>query len=158
MWKFGWLRTLSCHKTPIESKQYFLFLYLELINKYGEIGLGISIYLFFISCAKDTEPGGDLNGTYNGSFLRTGDMEDAGSVRMVFVADIFSGETTASQLNICYGNYDIFGDSISFKNLCSGNDLLEGNYKIREAGDSLYFSRMSTDTPQFTDYFILKKQ
>jgi hypothetical protein len=121
-------------------------------------GWAILFILLFISCAKDNEPGGDLNGTYNGSFFRTGSQEDAGAVKMVFVADIFSGQTTASQLNICNGNYAIFGDSINFKNLCSGNNLLEGNYKMKQTGDSLYFNRISDSTPQYADYFILKKQ
>jgi len=119
---------------------------------------GLIFAFGLVSCAKETEPSGDLNGTYNGTFLRTGDVEDAGSVRIVFVADIFSGETTASDLNICYGNYDIFGDSINFKNLCSGTDLLNGNYKFKESADSLYFSRVVDSTVHYTDNFILKKQ
>ncbi len=127
---------------------------MSMVKKYWVI---LSI-LAFLSCAKATEPSGDLNGTYNGSYFRTGDLEDAGSVRMVFVADIFSGETTASQLNICNGNYQVFGDSIRFKNLCSGSDLLNGNYKMKETGDSLYFSRMSDSTVHYQDLFILKKQ
>jgi len=119
---------------------------------------GLIFVLGLVSCAKETEPSGDLNGTYNGTFLRTGDVEDAGSVRIVFVADIFSGETTASELNICYGNYDIFGDSIRFKSLCSGSDLLNGNYKFRESADSLYISRTVDSTIHYTDNLILKKQ
>jgi hypothetical protein len=118
----------------------------------------IFIFFFFISCAKDTQPHGDLDGTYNGSYFRTGSMEDAGAVRIVFVANIFSGESTASQMNICNGNYEILGDSVNFKNLCSGSDLLEGNYHIKKTADSLYFNRTSNTTPPYADYFILKKQ
>ena len=117
------------------------------------------IFVFgLVSCAKETEPNGDLNGTYNGTYLRTGDIEDAGAVRIVFVANIFSGESDASQLNICNGNYDVFGDSINFKNLCSGTGLLEGNYKLKETGDSLYMSRIVDSTVNYADNFILKKQ
>ena len=119
---------------------------------------GLIFAFGLVSCAKESEPSGDLNGTYNGTFLRTGDVEDAGSVRIVFVANIFSGESNASQMNICNGNYDIFGDSIRFKNLCSGSDLLNGNYKLKESADSLYFSRMVDSTVHYTDNFILKKQ
>jgi len=119
---------------------------------------GMFFTILFASCAKESEPTGDLNGTYNGSYRRTGDLEDLGTVRIVFVANIFSGESTASQLNICNGNYEVFGDSIRFKNLCSGSDLLEGNYKMKESGDSLYFSRIIDSTVHYEDNFILKKQ
>jgi hypothetical protein len=152
-------RRLYCRaKTVMEANNISLFLYSEAITSMRKPGWAFLFVFLFVSCAKDTEPSGDLNGTYNGSYLRTGDQEDAGAVRMVFVADIFSGETTASQLNICNGNYKIFGDSINFQNLCSGNNLLDGNYKMKQAGDSLYFTRVSMGTPQYADYFILKKQ
>lgn len=118
---------------------------------------GFLALLLLTSCAKDTEPSGDLNGTYSGFFVRSGDLTDEGSVRIVFVANIFSGETTAPNLNICNGNYDILGDSIQFKNLCSGINLLNGNFYLRSNGDSLYFSRNVDSVLHYQELFVLKK-
>jgi hypothetical protein len=119
--------------------------------------LGFLAIILLTSCAKDTEPSGDLNGTYNGFFVRSGDLQDEGSVRIVFVANIFSGETTAPNLNICNGNYNVFGDSIQFKNLCSGINLLSGNFYMKENGDSLYFSRNVDSILHYQETYVLKK-
>ena|SRR6266481_6026607 len=113
------------------------------------------------SCAKDSTPSGDLNGAYTGIYLQTGDIEDAGSVTIVFVGSNFSGESIGSARPICNGSYQITGDSINFKNFCSTPDpelLLVGKYKMTTAGDSLYFTRDSNAIVHYDEYFGLKKQ
>ena len=96
------------------------------------------------SCSKQADPSGDLNGGYTGGYVRTGDSAEAGTVRIVFVGNNFSGESVGTARPICNGNYEILGDSINFTNLCSTPDpelLLVGKYQLTETGDSLYLSR-----------------
>ena len=115
----------------------------------------------FSSCAKDNTPSGDLNGVYTGIYLQTGDIEDAGSVTIVFVGSNFSGESIGSARPICNGSYQITRDSIDFKNFCSTPDpelLLVGKYKMINSGDSLYFTRDSNAIVHYQEYFSLKKQ
>ena len=116
----------------------------------------------FIACAKDTDPSGDLNGTYAGKYLEKGEAHDSGAVKIVFVGSVFSGESIGTTRPICNGSYQIMGDSIYFKNLCSTPDpelLLSGNYKMTTAGDSLYFTRATgPGIVYFQEQFLLKKQ
>jgi hypothetical protein len=107
---------------------------------------GLSLLFTLGSCAKDDIPNGDLNGTYTGVYEQTAgsNNDSAGTVKIVFVGSNFSGESQASVKPICNGTYEIAGDSINFKNLCSIADadlLLEGKYQIKETADSLYFIR-----------------
>jgi hypothetical protein len=105
------------------------------------------IWMLFIlaSCNKDSSTGGALNGTYSGVYEQgPGPSDSTGTVRIVFIGNNFSGESQASLLPICNGNYDIVGDSINFTNLCSTPDqylLLVGKYQLKETSDSLYLSR-----------------
>lgn len=124
------------------------------------------IFVMFISllaaCAKDTDPSGDLNGTYAGIYKETGEAHDSGTVKIAFVGSVFSGESIGTTRPICNGSYQITGDSINFKNLCSTPDpelLLAGNYKMTTAGDSLYFTRdTGIGIVYFQEQFLLKKQ
>ena len=126
--------------------------------------IGFMIFVsLLISCTKDPgTPSGDLNGVYSGSYTQTGAVKDSSFVKLVFVGSNFSGEGTDSLRSICNGSYQITGDSINFKNFCSTPDpelLLAGKYKMKSAGDSLYFSRESPpDTIHFTELFSLKSQ
>jgi hypothetical protein len=110
-------------------------------------GLLVLSLLFALgSCAKDDAPSGDLNGTYTGIYEQTtsSNNDSAGTVKIVFVGSNFSGESQASVKPICNGTYEIVGDSINFKNLCSIADadlLLVGKYQIKETADSLYLVR-----------------
>ena len=121
------------------------------------------ILVLLISCTKDPgTPSGDLNGVYSGTYAQTGAVNDAAFVKLVFVGSNFSGESTDTLRSVCNGSYQITGDSINFKNFCSTPDpelLLAGKYKMKSAGDSLYFSRNSpADTIQYTELFSLKSQ
>jgi hypothetical protein len=121
----------------------------------------LMIFVFaFVSCAKDTQPSGDLNGTYNGKYLQTGLKNDSGVVKIVFVGSNFSGESVGSQRPVCNGSYLVTGDSINFKNLCSTPDsllLLTGRFKFTTTVDSLYFIRNNV-TAGNVEKFSLKKQ
>jgi hypothetical protein len=121
----------------------------------------VLIIIGFLSCAKDSEPSGDLNGTYNGLYLATGDLKDTGLVKIVFVGSNFSGESVGTSRPICNGSYQIFQDSIDFKNLCSTPDpelLLVGKFKITSVGDSLYFTRIFNGSISYEEQFSLLKQ
>jgi len=114
-----------------------------------------------ISCAKDTTPSGDLNGTYVGTYEETGTLQDYGTVKVVFVGSNFSGESQGTSRPICNGGYAITIDSIKFTNLCSTPDselLLAGSYYLIKTGDSLYFSRGSNGVSSYKEIFSLKKQ
>jgi hypothetical protein len=115
----------------------------------------ILILFLLASCAKDSSTGGDLNGTWSGVYEQGPGVNDStGTVRIVFIGNNFSGESQATLRPICNGNYEIIGDSINFTNLCSSPDadlLLVGKYRIKETGDSLYFSRNQ-------ELFSLKQQ
>ena len=129
------------------------------MSKYS---LLILLPFVFIACAKDTDPSGDLNGTYSGVYKETGEAHDSGTVRIVFVGSVFSGESIGTTRPICNGSYLIVGDSINFKNLCSTPDrelLLAGKYKIITTGDSLYFTRATgSGIVYYQEQFLLKKQ
>lgn len=116
---------------------------------------GLALILTLVSCAKDDTPSGDLNGRYIGVYEKNDGVTDSTStVRIVFVGANFSGESQGTVRPICNGTYDVVGDSIDFKNLCSSPDsdlLLVGKYKLKETGDSLYFSRTN-------ELFSLKQQ
>jgi hypothetical protein len=104
------------------------------------------VFFALVSCSKDDTPSGVLNGTYTGIFEQTtgSNNDSAGTVKIVFVGANFSGESQASVKPICNGTYEIVGDSINFKNLCSIADadlLLVGKYQIKQVADSLYFIR-----------------
>jgi hypothetical protein len=107
--------------------------------------LGLALFIWLISCSKDSTPSGDLNGVYNGTYTQTDPQSDTvGTVKLVFVGSNFSGESQGNVKPICNGSYTITGDSINFRNLCStapSDLLLVGNYYIKEKGDSLYFIR-----------------
>jgi hypothetical protein len=126
--------------------------------------LSVGLILVFLnSCTQNTDaPSGDLNGIYIGDYTQTGAINDFAYVKLVFVGSNFSGDGSDSLRSICNGSYQITGDSINFKNFCSTPDyelLLAGKYKIRKAGDSLYFSRDSSpDTVHYTEMFSLKSQ
>lgn len=116
-----------------------------------------------ISCTKDPgTPSGDLNGVYAGYYTQTGAVTSYAYVKIVFVGSNFSGEGSDSLRSICNGSYQITGDSIKFTNFCSTPDadlLLAGSYKMKSAGDSLYFNRDSpADTIHYTELFSLKAQ
>ena len=114
-----------------------------------------------VSCAKDSEPSGDLNGNYIGYYIQTGDLKDTGVVQVVFVGSNFSGNSTGTTRSICNGSYQVFGDSINFTNLCTTADadlLLVGKYKMETVGDSLYFTRTISGTENYEDHFNPRKQ
>jgi hypothetical protein len=121
------------------------------------------LILLSFSCTQNADtPSGDLNGVYFGTYLQTGAVKDSASVKLVFVGSNFSGESAGSLRSICNGSYQISGDSINFTNFCSTPDpelLLAGKYKMKTAGDSLYFSRDSpADTIHYTELFSLRSQ
>jgi hypothetical protein len=119
------------------------------------------IVFLFSACSQDNSPSGDLNGTYIGTYLESGDMRDTAVVKIVFVGSNFSGESTGSLRPICNGSYQITGDSINFKNLCSTPDpelLLAGKYMLSAPGDSLYFTRIFNGTNNYKELFSLHKQ
>jgi hypothetical protein len=123
--------------------------------------LFLMILVLLISCTQDNNPGGDLNGTYIGTYLESGNLHDTAAVKIVFVGSNFSGESTGSLRPICNGSYLITGDSINFKNFCSTPDpelLLSGNYMVSAPGDSLYFTRIFTGTINYKEQFSLHKQ
>ena len=126
--------------------------------------LGVELTLFLlISCTKDPgTPSGDLNGVYSGTYTQTGEANDFSYVKLVFVGSNFSGQSTDTMRSVCNGSYQITGDSIYFKNVCSTPDaelLLAGKYKMSSVGDSLYFRRDSPpDTIRYTELFSLKSQ
>lgn len=120
------------------------------------------IAFLFSSCNRaDDEPSGALNGTYSGTFHETSVIKDSAFVTIVFVGSTFSGASIGSDRSICNGTYQIFGDSINFKNLCNISDadlLLVGTYQLISKGDSLYFTRDFGDLVHFKDVFSLKKE
>lgn len=121
----------------------------------------LMLVVFFASCAKDSTPNGDLNGTYTGTYLETGSLQDSGTVKIVFIGSVFSGESMGTSRPICNGSYAIIGDSIDFTNLCTTPRpelLLAGNYQFLETSDSLYFTRIFTGTGGYQELFSLKKQ
>jgi hypothetical protein len=94
------------------------------------------------SCAKDQGSGFPLDGTYAGVYLQTGSVNRSANLRLVFAGNGFSGETTDTVKTICNGNYEMMPDSIDFTSLCSlpqDQLLLYGTYRMRTAGDSLFF-------------------
>jgi hypothetical protein len=121
----------------------------------------LMLSFLIVSCAKDNDPSGDLNGTYIGYFIQTGDLKDTGVVQLVLVGSNFSGTSTGTTKSICNGSYVVFGDSINFTNICTTPDtdlLLVGKYMMTTAGDSLYFTRTISGTENYEDHFNLRKQ
>jgi len=122
---------------------------------------GMMVIGLMVSCAKDSTPSGDLNGTYVGTYLESGALQDSGTVKIVFVGSNFSGVSVGTSRSICNGGYAVLGDSINFTNLCSTPDselLLVGKYFLIESNDSLYFNRVSNGTVYYQELFSLKKQ
>lgn len=114
-----------------------------------------------ISCYKDPGSSFPLDGAYAGVYLSTGEIQGSGEVKLAFAGFGFSGESMGTTRSICYGNYQISGDSINFTNLCSAPDstlLLVGKYKMTTAGDSLYFTRTFSGTLNYEEHFSLVKQ
>jgi hypothetical protein len=99
---------------------------------------------------------------YGGTYTQTGSITSYAYIKLVFVGSNFSGEGSDSLRSICNGSYQIRVDSILFNNFCStpGADLLlAGKYKIKQTGDSLYFSRDSlVNMLPNTELFSLKSQ
>jgi len=123
----------------------------------------ILILSLLFSCSKDPgTPGGDLNGVYAGTYMQTGSVTSHAYIKLVFVGSNFSGEGSDSLRSICNGSYQITFDSILFNNFCSTSNmdlLLAGKYKIKQTGDSLYFSRDSlVNMVPNTELFNLKSQ
>jgi hypothetical protein len=120
-------------------------------------------FVFLISCTQNIDTSsGDLNGVYAGYYTQTGAVTSSAYVKLVFVGSNFSGEGSDSLRSICNGSYQIAFDSILFNNFCSTSSadlLLAGKYKIKQTGDSLYFSRDSLmNMLPNTELFSLKSQ
>ncbi len=117
-----------------------------------------------ISCQKnrDSETGPDLQGSYSGSFNRTG-MSDTARVTISLSETSFEGQSNIQKYPaICRGSYTTSENSISFVDSCAWTAdfdwtlILNGTYNLSMQPDNTI--RIWRTNGTVTDEYILQKR
>jgi hypothetical protein len=145
---------------------YFGFLSIREIKiKMRKVLVFVILVWWISSCNKNNPHPYLLNGTYAGTFHRSGDTSAPSNVQINFYEDSFSGTSDRTFYPaICNGTYRVFGDSIAIQNLCAfpadfdWTFIFNGNFSFSMQGDSVYFTRNYGDFAYMPDVYALKKQ
>jgi hypothetical protein len=134
---------------------------MEKFQEVRKVILHLFLIFTFFSCSKGSDTSSfPLDGAYDGTYLRSGDLKDTATVTIVFAGSGFSGQSSSVVRTICNGTYQVFSDSVNFINGCAIPDsslLLVGKYKLTGTGDSLYLSKDSSmGNLHYEDQFSLK--
>jgi hypothetical protein len=122
------------------------------------------IFTLFLSCQKnrDSETGPDLQGSYTGSFNRSG-MTDTARVSISLSETNFEGQSDIQKYPaICRGSYTTSENSISFVDSCAWTAdfdwtlILNGTYNLSLQPDNTI--RIWRTNGVVTDEYILQKR
>ena len=115
---------------------------------------GLLIIAF--ACNNDDDPHININGTYTGTFERSGVLSN---VELDFAENAFTGSSEVNKYPaICNGNYSKTSNEITFSNLCIWTAefdwtlILDGNWTFDLNGDNLTLIKSNGDK------YILTKQ